>query len=269
MSNSIPTWTKIAAAVIALGGAAGGIYYVSRQAPMLPAKPAPIANAESPSAAAVKYPVPAAGPQSDEAAAVALPELYDSDPSAVSDLLTLFNDDAIAAAVKPEFLIPRIVATVDNLPRQKLNGNALPVKPVPGSFAVDVKGNEVFIADVNAARYDAYIAAFANADVEQMLTLYRRWYPLFQQAYRELGDPDVYFNDRLVEVIDHLLQAPDAPPPIALVKPASHWEYANSDLQAASIGHRLLFRIGPVHAGRVKEKLAELRAGLTDFVDPR
>ena len=39
---------------------------------------------------------------------------------------------------------------------------------------------------------------------------YVRLYPLFQSAYRELGYPDGYFNDRLVFAIDDLLAAPDA-----------------------------------------------------------
>ena len=43
-----------------------------------------------------------------------------------------------------------------------------------------------------------------------MAVVYERLYPLFQQAYEDLGYPGKYFNDRLVEVIDHLLQTPEA-----------------------------------------------------------
>ena len=38
--------------------------------------------------------------------------------------------------------------------------------------------------------------------------MYKQYYPLFQQAYVDLGYPEGYFNDRLVEVIDHLLATP-------------------------------------------------------------
>jgi Protein of unknown function (DUF3014) len=263
MSNSIPIWSKVVAAIIALGGVTGGVYYFNRPAskPATPQSATPIAQPIT-ATPAVKYPVPIANPEAQEEPASPLPDLNDSDVSAIADLLTLFDHPAVAALLKPEFLIPRIVATVDNLPREKLNSHALPVKTVPGTFIVDTHDNEVLMATANSARYDAYVDAFANADTGQMLVLYQRWYPLFQQAYRDLGDPNAYFNDRLIEVIDHLLRAPDAPTAIALVKPRSTWEYADPDLQAASIGHRLLFRIGPAHAARVKSKLIELRSGL-------
>jgi hypothetical protein len=86
-----------------------------------------------------------------------------------------------------------------------------------------------------------------------------RWYPLFQQAYRELGYPDGYFNDRLVEVIDHLLAAPEVKGPVALAKPWIMWEYADPKLEALSAGHKILVRVGPENAARLKAKLREVR----------
>jgi hypothetical protein len=154
------------------------------------------------------------------------------------------------------------------MPRDRLNSHALPINRVPGDFVTATQGDQVFIADNNSARYTPYIDAFASADTESMVKLYQRWYPLFQQAYRDLGDPDAYFNDRLIVVIDHMLAAPDADPPVALVKPKSMWEYADPALQSASIGHRLMMRIGPAHAARVKAKLMDLRNGITAMEKP-
>jgi hypothetical protein len=260
MSDSIPSWTKAAGVAILFGGVAGGVYYFAEY--MNKPAPAPPPVVAAPEAApAIKYPVPvAAEPVPEEPP---LPDLHDSDPTAIAELITLIENEAVATLIKPEFLIPRIVTTVDNLPRDRLNTHAMPIKRVPGDFATANQGDQVFIADSNAARYTPYIDAFAQADSERMLALYQRWYPLFQQAYRELGDPDAYFNDRLVVVIDHMLAAPDAPPPVALVKPKVMWEYASSEQQSASIGHRLMMRIGPAHAARIKAKLMELRAGVT------
>ena len=48
-----------------------------------------------------------------------------------------------------------------------------------------------------------------SVDTGRLAALYVRFYPLFQQAYRDLGYPNGYFNDRLVEVIDHLLVTPE------------------------------------------------------------
>lgn len=40
------------------------------------------------------------------------------------------------------------------------------------------------------------------------VALYVRLYPLFQQAYEELGYPGRYFIDRFVAVLDQLLSTP-------------------------------------------------------------
>lgn len=266
MSDPFPTWIKATAGVLALGAVAAGAYYFgqSRTAPVTTATTSPINAAVDP-AGTIQYPVAPVAPTTPDVASPPLPDLQDSDASAIAELITLFSDATVATLLKPEFLIPRIVATVDNLPRQRLNSHALPIKRVPGDFVIAASGDEVFIAEDNSARYDVYVNAFVVADSAQTLALYRRWYPLFQQAYRELGDPNAYFNDRLVEVIDHLLVAPDAAPPVAVLKPRSMWEYADPNLQSASIGHRLMLRIGPAHAAQVKAKLVELRAGVTEL----
>ncbi len=266
MSVPIPTWIKATAGVLALGAVGGGAYYLgqSKTASVSTAATSPINAAVDPEPT-FQYPVAPVITQPAAVDSTPLPDLQDSDASAIAELITLFSDATVATLLKPEFLIPRMVATIDNLPRQRLNSHALPIKRVPGDFIIAASGDEVFIADTNSARYDLYVNAFVVADNAQMLALYRRWYPLFQQAYRELGDPNAYFNDRLVEVIDHMLVAPSATPPVAVLKPRSMWEYADPNLQSASIGHRLMLRLGPAHAAQIKAKLVELRAGVTEL----
>src|SRR5207237_41823 len=95
---------------------------------------------------------------------------------------------------------------------------------------------------------------------EAAALVYQRLYPLFQQAYEDLGYPGKYFNDRLVEVIDHLLQAPEVPAPIKLVQPRVFYEYADADLEGRSAGQKLLIRMGPANARAIKAKLREFRA---------
>ena len=65
---------------------------------------------------------------------------------------------------------------------------------------------------------------------------YRHFYPLFQQAYVDLGYPDGYFNDRLVEVIDHLLATPDVAGPIKLTQPSVFYQYADPSIEERSAG---------------------------------
>jgi hypothetical protein len=99
-------------------------------------------------------------------------------------------------------------------------------------------------------------------DADSTVALYKRLYPQFQAAYENLGNPDGYFNDRVVEVIDHLLAAPAAPATIALTRPNVYYEFADPALENESAGRKLLLRMGPGNAARVQAKLREIRAGI-------
>ena len=94
-----------------------------------------------------------------------------------------------------------------------------------------------------------------------LVMLYQRYYPLFQQAYSENGG-EGSFNDRLLEMIDHLLETPDIPAPIYLTKPEAVYVFEDPALEAMTAGQKILVRMGPVNAAIVKEKLAEIKAEL-------
>jgi hypothetical protein len=98
-----------------------------------------------------------------------------------------------------------------------------------------------------------------NTDTTQLTTFYFRYYPLFQQAYEDLGYPNAYFNDRVVEVIDHLLATPDVKGPITLVQPKVFYEFADQKLENRSAGQKLMIRIGPQNAAALKKKLRDIR----------
>ena len=78
-----------------------------------------------------------------------------------------------------------------------------------------------------------------------------------------LGYPDGYFNDRLVEVIDHLLATPEIEDPVRVVRPHVLYEYEDPALESLSAGQKLLLRTGPDHAVVVKQFLEEMRERIT------
>jgi hypothetical protein len=114
----------------------------------------------------------------------------------------------------------------------------------------------------NYERYQPIMLLIRATDVEQAVTLYARYYPLFQDAYESLGHPPEYFNDRMIEVIDHLLETPDIEGPIALSRPNVLYEYADRTIESRSAGQKALIRMGKENAAVVKEKLRELRSQL-------
>ncbi len=260
MNEASNGWRWAAAAVVLVAAIGGAVYL--RYKPATPAAaPAAIAPAPAaPVAAAPRIQHPIETLAAD--AATPLPVLEQSDAQALQALVDLLGSDALTALLEPEYLIARIVATVDNLPRRAVAVRMLPTKPVPGAFLALQIGDGTVIAPQNAARYDSHVRVMEAIDARRLVALYVRWYPLFQQAYRELGYPEGYFNDRLVEVIDHLLAASAAPEPIAVTRPKVLYEYLDPALESRSAGERVLLRIGSANAARVQAKLREIRAAL-------
>ncbi|WP_386262898.1 DUF3014 domain-containing protein, partial [Xanthomonas translucens] len=216
-------------------------------------------------------PAPAAPPPRqhpiDPAAAAdaAIPALADSDAAAWAELATLAGSEAPLALLIRDHLIQRAVTLIDNLPQRRVAARTLALKLVPGQLQIstDAAGASS-IAEANAQRYAAYVQAFTQADAGAMVAAYRRFYPLFQQAYVELGYPKGYFNDRLVQVIDHLQQTPLPATPPAVIADARTGKYRFVDpaLESLSVGQKALLRLGPAQAVAVRKQLQAIRAAL-------
>ncbi|HEV8018610.1 MAG TPA: DUF3014 domain-containing protein [Steroidobacteraceae bacterium] len=242
--------------VVAAGVLAGGWYwYHTRQAP---AAPAEVARTMAPQPAAPSEPQ-ISNPIRGEAA-VALPALNDSDQVVQDSLVGVLGRASVTQFLVPQNVVRHIVVTVDNLPRRKVAVELRPVKPTPGQAATSTQGELTTLSAANFERYAPLVRVVQGADVKALAVVYERLYPLFQQAYEDLGYPGKYFNDRLVEVIDHLLAAPEVAAPIPLVQPKVMFEYADANLESRSAGQKLLIRMGPANARIIKAKLREFRA---------
>jgi hypothetical protein len=147
------------------------------------------------------------------------------------------------------------------------------VQPTPGRFQRIVAGDRELIAPDNARRYAPFVAFVASVEPSRAATLYRRLYPLFQQAYVELGYPKGHFNDRLVEVIDHLMAAPEpaSPPAVRLTevkgevpstRPWVRYEFVDAKLEALSSGQKIMVRMGVDHERRLKGWLSGFRQAI-------
>ena len=214
-----------------------------------------------------RFPVPQpAAPTSATATAPeqALPTLQDSD-SALHDALARVSDPVrLGELLIFKNLIQRLVITIDNLPRAKLPLRDLPTQAPTGKFLVREQGaGKAEINPNNYHRYDAYVRLADSVDSRKLAAIYFHFYPLFQEAYSDLGYKSAYFNDRLVAVIDDLLATPRVSDPVQLVQPAVLYKYADPRLESLSAGQKLMIRIGADNAERIKVKLRELRRALT------
>ncbi|MEO7773776.1 MAG: DUF3014 domain-containing protein [Steroidobacteraceae bacterium] len=245
---------------------AGSVFWYKRSHAPAPAET--VAEAPAPVVPATPLPPPIEHPLGGTAPdGASLPALKDSDAPVAAELGKLFGTEAIGQYLVPDMVVRRLVATVDNLPRRKLPDRLRPVQPLAGKFAVtrtgDATEETIELAPESYARYEPLVKLLQRIDTQQVAATYKQLYPLFQQQYEEIGFPDQYFNDRLVAVIDHLLQTPEVGEPVQLVRPNVFYEFADPQLEARSAGQKTLIRMGKQNADVVKAKLRDLRGAIT------
>lgn len=227
---------------------------------------APVASAAQPASAPASAPRLAL--QRPAAASQPLPRLGESDTFAADAIAGLIGQKDAALWLIPRHLILHIVATIDNLPRRQASTRVWPVKPVPGTFRTIGSGADLSIDPVNARRYAPYLRIVQSTDPKALVDVYLTLYPLFEQAYRELGASKGDFNARLLEVIDNLLAAPEPQPPVLLVQPRVLYHYVDPALESASAGQKILMRLGLNDEREVKSRLRAIRKELERHMAP-
>ena len=255
-------WLLLAAAVVA--AIASFLLFSREPGPAPEPQPATEVVAPEPQAApepeSPAYPVEPLEVAPIEGELVELPPLDESDSYFAMELVDIFGED-IEPMLSDTALIDKTVASVDNLTRGRVSEKIRPIGRIGGSFEVTAaaENGPYYISPDNFARYDVIVNMLTSADLDQLVASYRRFYPLIQEAYVRLGYPDGYFNDRAVAVIDEMLATPEPERPIQLVRPHVLYEYADPALEDLSAGQKLLLRMGPDHAARVKAVLADIR----------
>lgn len=239
-----------------------------------PAEPAPVPGPEPEvSPLVVGEKIEPAAPELEE---IPLPPLPESDEYVRENLSGVVGEAAVIQYFSSEGLVSRIVATVDMLGSRQVPENIKAIQSPGGSFSAieDPNPSTVILNEVgdplpqylsdpaNSRRYVAYVEMLEAVDAERFASLYERNYPLFQQAWRELGYANSEFSDRLMDVIDELLATPAVDEPYRLVKPEATYLFADEELEAMSAGQKIMLRMGADNAARVKSKLSEFRQAL-------
>lgn len=256
--NKAVVWPVVAVLVVGLGVILF-LRFGGREAP--PPEPPPAAQAERSAEQPPEKPEPPPEfvPEAPAEAVEPLPSLDESDAELRERLAEASEPDLLERFLVPEGLVRKLVATVDNLPRQKVDMRVRAVTPVTGPFLVEEDDDRLVLDEDNFRRYGALVKLVAEADAEQLADLYVRYYPLLQEAYRDLGYPDQQFHNRLLDVIDDLLATPKVEGPIRLVRPHVLYQYADPELEKLSAGQKAMLRLGPDNGARIKDKLREVR----------
>ena len=241
----------VSLSVGAVAVVSAGLYYLfAWHSEPQPVTPVPVAAQPQP---AIANPVP------DATAPQALPALDGSDEFTMNELITLLGQPFVQKHLVPQNLIRNIVVTIDNLPRKKFSQNRNPVVPIAGQ--IDSQSDvTTTLGPAQYARYDEFMQGVMAVDTKQLVAVYFKLYPLFQEAYKSLGYPNSYFNDRLVTVIDHLIATPYAKEPVELVNGPGIYQFADPALESLSAGQKIIVRMGPENGAKARAKLKEIRA---------
>lgn len=266
----------------------GGVvfYLFEKEKPAAPVMEAPVVQVtpppvqEAPSPPEVENPPFVVGdktaPGETQLDDLPLPPLNESDDYVRENLETVVGEAAAMQYFASDGLVARIVATVDMLGSRQVPGNIQAIQGPGGSFAAIEDPNPPaailnemdepvpqYLSDpANTRRYLAYVEMLEAIDAEQFAALYQQNYPLFQQAWRELGYTQTEFSDRLLEVIDELLATPTVQEPYRLVKPEAVYVFEDEELESLNAGQKIMLRMGADNAARVKSKLSEFRSAL-------
>lgn len=266
-SSAVP----IAAAVLVAAVAAGGWYLWSRYgqpAGKVAGVPAPVASVAPPAQEAA----PTSEPPMLVPAAAEAPVKADDIAAA---LTTLLGRESVLKFLETTDFPRRFVATLDSLGREHAPLAAWPVQPTPGRFLTTGEGDATSVAAGNDLRYAPFVAFVDSVDAARAVDLYRRMYPVLEQAYRDLGFPRRPLNARVFEVIDLLLATPEPaqPPkvtltevkgPIAAPRPWTRYEYQDARYQQLAAGQKMLLRMGADNRKVLKAKLRQLRQELLE-----
>lgn len=217
----------------------------------------PPADPADPAASRVRPPLEPLPPDQEP------PALDESDVPLQQSLDEMIGAGPLEQVLIPDELVRRAVVFIDNLDRRPIRMRHWPLRHVPGppQIVTAPDGGSLWSLD-NSARYAPYVQALESISPSGFAGVYRRYYPLLQQAWEELGHAGSSFHERLLQVLDHLLATPRVTYPLELKREKVLYQFADPRLEALSWGQKAILRAGPGHRPRIDAMLRELRAAV-------
>lgn len=221
----------IAAALVLLVG--GGIWYANRT-PSKPPEPA----------------TPVAAPTADSPPP--LPSAEEADAKARAALAGLSARPELAEWAKQKDLVRRFVSLVDNVAEGKS----------PRTHVEFLAPRTPFTPRATD-RWNGFADVVASVDAGRFAAAYKELKPLFDAAYREVGQAGSTFDARLKQALERVIKTPlpEKPPAVKPGKGALY-VYADESLESLSAAEKQLLRMGPRNEKLIQEKAAQLEKAL-------
>lgn len=192
------------------------------------------------------------------------PDLPPLDNSTAEVLEDLRDAEQNIVPIESDQLIRDVVVFVDNL-RNGVVARDNAVVPAPkGRFRVLEQNNKIYIDPRSYDRYNATVDWFVSLNTDSLVSLFRYYKPLADEALGEIGYPDASPDDVLIEAINLLLDTPSAGTVIELTDEDVMYKYADPALESLPPAQKQMLRLGPDNMRRVKLKLESIKQELTE-----
>ena len=189
--------------------------------------------------------------------AIELPELDQSTPVIVEAA----EERAInTRPVRSDYLIRDLVVFLHNLSDGDVIRESATIAPPDARFSTQTVDEQLYIDERTYARYNETVEWFEELDSRALVSLYRDFEPLFNQAFGEISHPDESFETQLIEAIDMLLATPEPDGLLALSDERVMYTFADPELEELPAAQKQMLRLGLDNQRRVKRKLREIRA---------
>lgn len=235
--------------ILVLGG-----YYLFKgkpaKEPLPVAEPPKIetpATAPKPSGEPPKEPLPAARPG-----------LADSDDWIRKKGEELSTDPGWIQWLANKNLIRRLTAAVVNISEGKSPRKHLSFLGPQKPFSAAKKEGKLYLDPANYDRYNLIAEIISRLEAAKTIGLFKETYPLFQDAYRELGYPQGEFQAVLIHAIKELLLTPVVEGEVQLKEAVLSYWLVDDALEDLSEAQKHLLRMGPQNMRKVQKKLKEV-----------
>jgi hypothetical protein len=227
-----------------------------------PAPPEPPVPPPAAEPVVVEAPEPVT-PESPAVEPVVLPSLNNSDRFVRDEITGMDNGSPLLNLMSSQEIVRKFVTATENVSRGFYPTQNLPLNMLDSPVVVQSIGEDRYL--LSPASYDRYtplVNAVVNMEATQGVQLYRKIMPLVNRAFGELGLPNRDFDQVLLSAIDNIINARTAEGPYELIRPNVNYKFADPAIENLREVEKLLLRMGPDNASRLKAKLVILRRQL-------
>ena len=191
-----------------------------------------------------------------------LPTLYESDELVLSSALGLSKAKSYSTLLEKVDILHSFIVFTDHVAQGQIISNFSPfIKPEKSFLTYDEQG-AIYLDTKSYQRYDSYANIIEQLNIDAAIVQYKRFLPLIDKDYQEMGNESGAFTDTLILAIDNINETPIINEKIELVAPSAMYEFKDSQIEKLNDVQKLMIRMGPENIEKIQKKLTLLKMKL-------